>query len=132
MKHKKQLRLKPIIIGLASICYIVPVANAVLINEDFTKGQTTQKWYMPLPGGGMSYDPASRPSFNSACLTSRAAPTTGTARGAYIDDPKNPKAAANPGTPGSPGKCAGANDEDGKGALRLTPAKSTSGRHRFY
>ena len=124
MKHKKQLRLKPIIIGLASICYIVPVANAVLINEDFTKGQTTQKWYMPLPGGGMSYDPASRPSFNSACLTSRAAPTTGTARGAYIDDPKNPKAAANPGTPGSPGKCAGANDEDGKGALRLTPAKN--------
>ena len=121
MKRKKQLRLKPIIIGLASICYIVPMANAVLINEDFTKGKTTQNWYMPLPGGGLTSNPSAKPAINTACLTSNAAPTTGTARGASISDPTNPTAPATPGTPGSPGRCPKDNDEDGKGALRLTP-----------
>lgn len=113
MKKQKQLRLKPIILGLTSVFYAVNTANAVLINEDFTKGQTTQQWYMPLPGAGYAT------TNNMACLTANTATAVG---GANIANGAN---STGPGTAGSPARCAdgaqgGATDADGNGALRLT------------
>lgn len=82
-----------------------------VIQEDFTKGATQNKWLMPLPGDGFKnpWDPSS-PSpdvVNSACMTAGTQTSKPTAT-----------------TAGSPPKCTDVSDPVGKGVMRLTPAKN--------
>ena len=97
-------KMKPLAAVLATTLFAVPFAYGLAIEEDFTKGQTKNKWLMPDASGGVSSD-SSRSATNKACLTARTA-------GAKT---------ASPTVAGTPGKC-DVYDPDGKGALRLTPA----------
>lgn len=97
-------KMKPLAAVLATTLFAVPFAYGLAIEEDFTKGQTKNKWLMPDASGGVSSD-SSRSATNKACLTA----TTAGAK------------TASPTVAGTPGKC-DVYDPDGKGALRLTPA----------
>ena len=106
------LRIKPIcqaVLAAAMTVGSVSQVYGIVISEDFTQPNTTQKWLMPTPGSGhwaghLRSDIRNPQDYirNAACLT------------------------ANDGSPVQAGKlprCQGASDAAGKGALRLTPAQ---------
>ena len=106
------LRIKPIcqaVLAAAMTVGSVSQVYGIVISEDFTQPNTTQKWLMPTPGSGhwaghLRRDIRNPQDYirNAACLT------------------------ANDGSPVQAGKlprCQGASDAAGKGALRLTPAQ---------
>ncbi|WP_434778097.1 pilus assembly protein [Neisseria sp. Ec49-e6-T10] len=77
-----------------------PSSISLTITENFFGKQTQGNWLLPRVGGGVQD--------NVACLTAGNGQNVGNAT-----------------TPGSPPKCSGITDADGKGALRLTPASPT-------
>lgn len=106
------LRIKPIcqaVLAAAMTVGSVSQVYGIVISEDFTQPNTTQKWLRPTPGGGRwavhaplaGGQPAKPGSTdNTACLTA---------------------SGSSPGSNSLP-HCSGASDAPGKGALRLTPA----------
>ena len=65
-------KMKPLAAVLATTLFAVPFAYGLAIEEDFTKGQTKNKWLMPDASGGVSSD-SSRSATNKACLTATTA-----------------------------------------------------------
>lgn len=103
------LRIKPIcqaVLAAAMTVGSVSQVYGIVISEDFTQPNTTQKWLRPTPGGGRWAVHAplaggTPNTDNTACLTA-----TG----------------SSPGSNSLP-HCSGTSDAPGKGALRLTPAR---------
>lgn len=107
------LRIKPIcqaVLAAAMTVGSVSQVYGIVISEDFTQPNTTQKWLRPTPGGGRwavhaplaGGQPAKPGSTdNTACLTA---------------------SGSSPGSNSLP-HCSGTSDAPGKGALRLTPAR---------
>ena len=111
--RETSLRIKPIcqaVLAAAMTVGSVSQVYGIVISEDFTQPNTTQKWLRPTPGGGRwavhaplaGGQPAKPGSTdNTACLTA---------------------SGSSPGSNSLP-HCSGTSDAPGKGALRLTPAR---------
>lgn len=102
-----KLRLKPCCSAVLAAITLFSTSGvgALVIEEDFTKGVTKNRWYMPQPGSGITSRTDST-AVNEACLTAGTGSQTASAT-----------------VSGTPGACAtGKKDDVGSGALRLTPA----------